>query len=282
MGLNPYNMDNIGNLIAVVDIYNQTPHTGLPLFYDPAIKMKRNLTPLEMTLNPDLEWKYIRLKDRELRDIQQNIREHGFQVYEPENVLKLYLSRGKTHRRFQKRRLNFENIGVFIGYHNGNARCYVLHSGRGIHGTSNASGTQYGEGTDEVKDVPLFYTRYLARDIDALDPKIRKYFGINVSKEEIRKRINELEKENSKDEYENEEDENEEEEEEQDKHEEEETKAENQETTNEETLTIEDSGTDFGTTTEQSRNESDNEEPGGVSDQQVAQDIANDTNSGLV
>ena len=264
LGLNPYNMDLTANIDRVVETYNETPHSSLPLFYDETIGMKRNYTPMEMSMIPGLEWEYIRMKDQELKEVKDKLTEQRLHQYREGNVLKLYLDRGKTRRRFQKRRLNFEDIGIFIKYHNGNARCYVLNSGRGNRGDAKANGTKKGTGTDEIKDVPLFYTQKIAESVYALDDRIKRYFNIEhaIKRKEELKQQDEEEQTNPPTETED---------------------TDSTTTTEETTESTTTTDSTENTTSEQTTpTESSPPEDNGAttevpSDQQVAQDIANDT-----
>lgn len=184
-GLNPRALDDPDIMNKIINMYNGTPHTGLLKFTD-SNGVRRNYTPNEMENNIDLEWEYIRSKDRELANKTDTLIDHGYNNYKPGNILGLYLHRGKTRRRFQKRRMNYENIGIFLGYHNGNARVYIVNSGEGKRGDAKADGTRIAYGSDEEKDVPLFYTKFLAESADKLDPSVAEYMMVKRAFEKLK------------------------------------------------------------------------------------------------
>lgn len=154
-----YNILRNNNYVQqIVNFYNDTPHSGLPLDANGI-----HYTPNEMQNNIDLEWEYIRQKDRELNESYKKIHEAGLDKYKRGNILLLHLDRGKTNRSMEKRRRNFEDIGEFIKYEHGNVKCRHI--------------------TKRDKDkniitVPIFYTKKIANDYSTLDEKYKKLFNI--------------------------------------------------------------------------------------------------------
>ena len=142
----------------IVNFYNDTPHSGLPVDANGI-----HYTPNEMQNNIDLEWQYIRQKDSELNDAYKEIHEAGLDKYKPGNILLIHLDRGKTNRSMEKRRRNFEDIGEFIKYEHGNVMC------RHITGRA---------GDKNIITVPIFYTKKIAKDYDTLAEKYKKLFNI--------------------------------------------------------------------------------------------------------
>lgn len=138
----------------IVNYYNNTPHNGLH-----TNKEGRHYTPAEVQNDIDLEWEYIRSKDRELAEVAEQFSERGLDRYRPGNVLAIYMDRSKTKERFRKRRRNLEDIGIFIEYHNGNPYVYVLTK-------------------QKYSEVPLFYTVKLADSLETLEQKYIDYYNI--------------------------------------------------------------------------------------------------------
>ena len=122
-------------------------------------KEGRHYTPAEVQNDIDLEWEYIRSKDRELAEVAEQFSERGLDRYRPGNVLAIYMDRSKTKERFRKRRRNLEDIGIFIEYHNGNPYVYVLTK-------------------QKYSEVPLFYTVKLADSLETLEQKYIDYYNI--------------------------------------------------------------------------------------------------------
>ena len=160
-GLNPDVLRSEEIVERIVKFYNTTPHTGL-------LKNKkgRHYTPLEMQQDRDLEWEYIRAKDVELRSAVKNIEAAKLSTYKKGNVLRLHLNWAKTKNRFRKRRMVFENVGVFHSYVNGNARVWVLELG-------------------EYRDVPIFFTDKIAEDPFNIPKSYRDYYQTNLYIEDI-------------------------------------------------------------------------------------------------
>ena len=152
-GLNPSVLRNNEMVQRIVFLYNNSPHNSL-LVND----QKRHYTPAEMQRDINLEWEYIRAKDKELRQVYKKLK--AFHSYKPGNVLLLHLNWKKTQKRFQKRRMNFENIGIFKEYVNGNALVYVMKLNKTV-------------------EVPLFFTEKVAENIFSPEcTRYKQYYGI--------------------------------------------------------------------------------------------------------
>ena len=165
-GINNEILLNPNILQSIVDHYNNSPHTGLPRkritrIGDPDNKSKLiHYSPNEMT--EDLEWAYIREKDRELIKVLDRLKDDGYHSYEPGNILMVHLDNSKTPNRMKKRRRNFEDIGEFLGYKNGNVIVKML--------------TGYKDQIDQELEVPIFYTKKIARNEDSLTEEQKKVF----------------------------------------------------------------------------------------------------------
>ena len=141
----------------IVDYYNNTPHSGLPLDENGI-----HYTPKEVQNNIDIEWKYIRQKDQELKKVYEKLSKAGYDKYKKGNVLLLHLDTGKTNRNMQKKRRNFQDVGLFVKYVKGNVCCQLLT------GTTN----------DKNITVPIFYTKKIANSYDKLEEKYKDYFNL--------------------------------------------------------------------------------------------------------
>jgi hypothetical protein len=112
----------------LVAYYNHTYHR--------VIKM----APIDMHVDVDLEWKYIREKIVELNGVRKLQREAGLFGYEVGDRLMLHLDYSKTSDRFAKRRRAFDRTGTFVRYVGGNVVVRLDKCGR-------------------VVEVPIFYTK---------------------------------------------------------------------------------------------------------------------------
>ena len=159
-GLSYNILRNDSNMQAIVNFYNNTPHNSLPID-DNGI----HYTPKEMQDNIDLEWYYIREKDRELADANERIKNAKLDTYEPGNILLLYLDHGKDREGMRKRRRNFQDVGEFITYHNGNVRCARI--------TSNE------RGKNNIVELPIFFTKKIANNKQSIPKKYVDLFNLS-------------------------------------------------------------------------------------------------------
>ena len=161
-GYDPNILENKDLVKQLVDYYNKTPHNGLLVNKEE----DRHYTPLEMQNNVDLEWEYIRSKDRQLADIVRQQKLQGLTNYQIGNIILMYIDRAKTAEKFKKRRRNFEDVGAFIEYRNGNVYAYVITQNR-------------------YAEIPIFYTKKIAESIDTCSKALLSYF--NIGESEIQK-----------------------------------------------------------------------------------------------
>ena len=155
-GLSYEILRNDSNMQAIVNYYNNTPHNSLPVDENGI-----HYTPLEMQNNIDAEWRYIRDKDRQLKDVFERIKDANLDKYEPGNILLLHLDHGRDSESMKKKRRNFADIGEFIAYEHGNVKCRRLNTA-----------------AMETITVPIFYTKRVAKNIDTLPKKYRDMFNV--------------------------------------------------------------------------------------------------------
>jgi hypothetical protein len=139
----------------IVYYYNNTPHKAF----------KNIFTPYEVQNDKEIENWYIRQQQARLLNtlkIQRLIPR-----YKHNNVLLVHLPLDKTPNRFKKRRRNFDEVGQFLEYANGN--CVVQLSDK------------------SVVTVPIYYTQYMAENSDQFfekktriqrDPSKRRLMGL--------------------------------------------------------------------------------------------------------
>ena len=153
-GLNPHVLRDENMVQHIVNFYNKTPHTGL-------LKKDEDLyyTPIEMQNNPDLEWEYIRSKDRELTKTLKQIKGAGYFEYKRGDILRIHLDYAKTPKKLRKRRMVYQHIGIFDSYVNGNVRAFIL-------------------GDNQFCEVPIFYTQKIGSSLSDVPDAYRFYYKI--------------------------------------------------------------------------------------------------------
>ena len=155
-GLNPNALRDDQIIQRIVKYYNDTPHVGLLINPQTGI----NYTPRDMQDDINLEWAYIRQKDKELQKVTKKQEMSNLTKYKRGNVLRLHLNWAKTKMKFKKRRMVYENIGVFDKYVNGNCKVYVLN-------------------INKFAEVPIFYTDKIADSVHSIPDNYRAYYNIN-------------------------------------------------------------------------------------------------------
>ena len=122
----------------LVEYYNHTWHR--------MIKM----TPHEMHVDIDKEWKYIRAQIERLGDAKKKQKDAGLFNYKPGDRLLIHLDYGKlnplTTREFRRRR-NFDRFAKFVRYQNGN--CLVQ-----LEKPIKVDKTVF-----EVVEIPIYFTK---------------------------------------------------------------------------------------------------------------------------
>ena len=152
-GLNPDVLRDPKKVQDLVRMYNHTPHDGVPR------KNGRKMTPAELQTDPDMEWQYVREKDKQLHKVVKNIKDKNLTTYTRGNILRLHLPKGKTRRRFKKSRMIYENVGIFDKYVNGNCRVWVLEFNKFV-------------------EVPIYYTNKIAESFDTIPDQYNYFYRI--------------------------------------------------------------------------------------------------------
>jgi hypothetical protein len=154
LGENPNALVNPELVAKAVEVYNNTVHSA---FND-------EFTPKQVQNNPELEEYYIRQNMRLLKNVKELQREEGYFNYEPGDVLLIHLDESKTEKRMVRKRRVFNKIVVFSHYENGNVYCKRVSNdedGIVVH-------------NDYPIIIPIYYTRYIAPDINKLPEKYRQ------------------------------------------------------------------------------------------------------------
>ena len=94
----------------VVDYYNNTKHRMIKC--PPAVMMQ----------DPTGEWNYINRCQRELKEVNERLKELGVLDYQPGDWLFVHLNLAKTDNKFDKQENDFNYIGQFVEYFRGNVR----------------------------------------------------------------------------------------------------------------------------------------------------------------
>jgi hypothetical protein len=130
----------------IVYIYNHTPHSAF----------LNRFTPYQAQNDPDLESWYIRRQQLELYKIQKlQLQELG--SYKVGNILMIHVPKEKTGERFEKRRRNFDELGIFVRYVHGNVMVTRMKN-------------------KNVIVLPIFYTKFLADSLKDLSKEYVDFF----------------------------------------------------------------------------------------------------------
>ena len=97
-------------LSQIVFIYNNSYHSGI------------GMKPVEMTY--EYENEYIKDKQRELFTVNSRLNKNGFKSYKYGDKVLVFIDESRTSSKFAKKRGNYVNKAIFIGYTHGN--CMVL------------------------------------------------------------------------------------------------------------------------------------------------------------
>jgi hypothetical protein len=141
-----------------VDLYNQTPHSAF----------NHEFTPIEVQNNYSTEDYYIRENNYKLQKVRQAQYNEGLFRYQRGNILLVHIPRAKTSKKFKKRRRNFDTLAVFDGYVFGNVQCFrirVINRGNTI------------EQWDEKYVIPIYFTKYVAANINSIPWEYRLMFS---------------------------------------------------------------------------------------------------------
>lgn len=156
-------------LLKLVWFYNNTPHNGLKFI------PKKDITPIEMMYDEELEWQYIRYCDMKLLKAKMRQKQYGLDQYKPGNILIVHLDTNKTKSKFEKKRRIFDRLAEFRGYVNGNAKVKLLQPVSII-----VEDDQYKKPKKElvsVAIVPLYCTRKISDDAESIPDNVKEVYN---------------------------------------------------------------------------------------------------------
>ena len=140
------------NLEQMTWIYNNTPHGSFGNIY----------SPKQMHEDYEAQGIYIRANKQLLKQQKQKQIDKGLFNYRVGNILLIHLDLSRTPMVFQKKRRNFDHIGEFKRYMNGNVVVKLMNS----------------QLPKNIIEVPIYYTKKIAESYDKLDDEYKSYFGI--------------------------------------------------------------------------------------------------------
>jgi hypothetical protein len=155
IGMKTIRLLNPAIIERVVNIYNSTPHSAYLHKY----------SPNEVQNNLEIEAAYIRFQTERTNEIIKQQEESGLLNYKPGNVLMVHIPKDKTPAKFDKRRLNFSDLAVFVSYRHGNVVCELM---------------------DQLLfrnpriELPIYYTKYLAEDVHSIPDNYKEAFIIRI------------------------------------------------------------------------------------------------------
>jgi hypothetical protein len=150
---NPSAFGDVKLLEKVVEIYNNTVHSAF----------KNKFTPQQMQSSYELEALYIKAQRERLNYVEALRLKAGLLTYESGSILLIHIPIEKTTRAMeQKRRRNFDELAIFRGYKSGNAVVDLLNPFPNL----------------SRLIIPIYFTKFLARDIDEYRKKYGNQFVI--------------------------------------------------------------------------------------------------------
>jgi hypothetical protein len=150
-----YNPKAFGNhqiMATVIDTYNSTVHSAF----------KNKMSPQDLQSSQLLEAEYISSCQQRAGEVDEKRLKAGLLTYEKGSILLVHLPLEKTEYGMQKRRRNFDELAMFDSYQSGNVVCDLLHPYPAF----------------KRVIIPVYYTKYLARNLEELDQKYDRSFII--------------------------------------------------------------------------------------------------------
>jgi hypothetical protein len=156
-------------VLKAVEQYNNTPHAAFNYEY----------TPAEVQANHELEQVFIRENQYRLDAVNKLQHAAGLFNYKPGDILLIHLDTSKDETAMQKKRRVFNRLAEFVTYEYGNVKCQLLY-------TLHPDYENYDREDDEdVEDeqifstyppivIPIYYTKYLAANRQAIPQAYRK------------------------------------------------------------------------------------------------------------
>jgi hypothetical protein len=181
VGMNYNDMRNEETVQRAVYWYNNTPHRTLVIG-------KAIFTPNEVENSKELEGVLIRHRMRLWDRVKQKQINEGLFDYREGNIIMVHLDFSRTPWKFMKIRRRFNALAEFIRYTHGDVECQVVLSGIDSAAQEEIGGRREKkvEETEEKEHldmslakpiiVPIYYTKYVCKNIAKLPEKYRNYF----------------------------------------------------------------------------------------------------------
>jgi hypothetical protein len=151
---NPKAFANHEIMATVIGTYNNTVHSAF----------KNKFTPTDLQNDILLEKMYINACQDKVDEVDRKRLNAGLLTYEMGSILLIILPLEKTPYGMQRRRRNFDELAMFDSYQSGNVVCDLLHPYPTLNRVI----------------IPVYYTKYLARDLDEFNRKYNQGFTISV------------------------------------------------------------------------------------------------------
>jgi hypothetical protein len=148
-GKDPLSFMSHNLFFQVVRLCNNTVHSAFD----------NKLTPKQMQEDPELELRYILYKQRVADEVKIKQTISGYSGYQPGNIVLIHVPWEKTKGLFKKQRRNLSELATFIDYDGGNADVQLMQPVPPL--------------THTRLVIPIFYTKFVAKDASELDPKFR-------------------------------------------------------------------------------------------------------------
>jgi hypothetical protein len=136
----------------IIEYYNNTYHLGI------------DCTPVEMMMNPEIEWQYIRYCEDKVITVKEYQRSAGLAKCKAGNVLLIHLEKSKTSEKFEKQRRYWNTVGIFLDYSNGNVRVLIMVRVP----KQKRSGEVHYVNEPEAVIVPIYFTRLVAESFETM------------------------------------------------------------------------------------------------------------------
>ena len=127
----------------------------------------RYFTPREVQKSREVEGIFIRYKREKLKQQRKKQQKEQFWIYEPGDILLVHVDESKTPFRFSRPQRQYNYLAEYKYYRHGNVVCKLL-----------------GRGNGRMVEIPIYYTRFYAKDIDEINLHIRYNFGLSIPRRE--------------------------------------------------------------------------------------------------
>jgi hypothetical protein len=135
------------------------------------INRNTKVTPVEMMMYPDLEYRWIRYCTQYNSKIKRKQQQKGLWNYQPNDILMICIEKEKTPHMFDKRRRTFEFLGKFIQYINGNVKVIIV--------------DKYLKTVGKPIEIPIYFTKFVAHEHQPLPQNVLNVLNYDASKLEV-------------------------------------------------------------------------------------------------